>query len=97
MNFIEAMKAMLDGKKVTSPENFCDFEYIYMTKDGLILDENDDPINIYADWMSWTNWQIAKQPRSWTLFYHAGMNAFSTQDPGDTAEVWEKITVKEVL
>lgn len=94
MTFREAMQAMLDGKKVrnTAWAKKC---FVFF-KGNKIIDELNDNFSFSGDQEN-EEFEIFKEERTWNLWYHEGMNAFSTVNPGDTPEKWQQIKVKEII
>lgn len=64
MNANEALKALLEGKKVTC-EHWDDHHFIYLSEDGKFRGEADE---IY-EWDEWTHqdgWSIFGEPKTYT-------------------------------
>jgi len=98
MTFTQAMQALLDGHKVRCDE-WDKFEYVFLNKHGVLENqrEMETYISVFEMRLKWEIYQTPKDPREWTVWYHKDMNAFCTIDPGQTAEVWEKIIIREIL
>ena len=98
MTFREAMQAMLDGKTVRR-ESWVEGG-VKLSEDGNLVGIKKCVPNLSISECGTEGWELyeePKTPREWTFWYHEGMNAFSTVNPGDTPEKWQQIKVMEVL
>lgn len=63
MVLMEAMKALSEGKKIRR-NSWDEQEYIRLNKDGQLIDELGDPVEIFfdSDDMKEDNWKLANKP-----------------------------------
>ena len=63
MVLMEAMKALSEGKKIRR-NSWDEQEYIRLNKDGQLIDELGDPVEIFfdSDDMKADNWKLANKP-----------------------------------